>query len=55
MVVQHGSAHCDKIEGLISILISNPETMDINIQFMADTAERRRLQNRLAQRKFRGG
>jgi hypothetical protein len=29
-------------------------TMDVNVQFMSDTAERRRTQNRLAQRKFRG-
>ncbi|KAJ5189915.1 Bicupin oxalate decarboxylase/oxidase [Penicillium cf. griseofulvum] len=28
--------------------------MDVNAQFMSDTAERRRTQNRLAQRKFRG-
>lgn len=28
--------------------------MDVNAQFMNDTVERRRLQNRLAQRKFRG-
>lgn len=28
--------------------------MDVNVQFMSDTAERRRTQNRLAQRKFRG-
>ncbi|KAJ5193428.1 hypothetical protein N7449_009570 [Penicillium cf. viridicatum] len=27
--------------------------MDVNVQFMSDTAERRRTQNRLAQRKFR--
>lgn len=29
-------------------------TMDVNVQFMTDSAKRRRDQNRLAQRKFRG-